>query len=907
MLQPCNSDNNDIVCGDLSTPVVVGEAALLSYTLSSGLPAVHYVRSIVHVNVTHAYITDSTNNRILRFDPASNTVSSFSGTDVANWQDGDHALYNRPTHMFLHPAKDSLVVLDANNYVVRRVFISNGSATTIAGTPRVQGVGQNQIGIAQDMIYSQDDGVVYMADNYDLSIRSLNLTTGVITKWCGGNGFSTIDGFCDVGGASFQSFRGIDTYVGSEYLYVLAYGYLRVVDKVNMYAYTVDANIKGSPDFWLRFLGGKLCTWSQDASGSQAGKIVELYTDQQTSNVDLLNRPALMKIPPSRVDAYWLPPALSPDGQYFTSMGAGPTLAPLTWRNYLPCNESSIVPGESVLQSCRAVYASKSCRYVQPIQVSTVTTTPTPGINITDPVFANRSNEVWSMKVVSLQDTEYYNMAWFCDARASSLPSSLSFGAIHTMHFEPSSLGKVVVGQREGLWNYDVLSGNVTKHFSLVNPAAAGYPLLTRVIGNNVVTRQQVLHKVTEEPLSGSSVSVGYATGTGVDSRFTSIRRATLANKFPQDSPFAQEHLILDDKTLLQSMWRPVDTSSSYMTGAGVFLFFGKRVQLQSFLVDPYDSTIIYGATRTHVFLFRARDPTYWRVTMGESPLERGVKVLVGEMDPLTYSEVVWTRKEEEVLWWNGGDGMAGQGFRMNNMEEIVFSPDYKFIYITDTRRRMFRHHLASGVTHWLPDFPLTAPDDIVFRGIVPVGGGEGRHRYFSAVHQTCGLAIIERGCNVGMGFTPPPTDNQTTVASEFAYETRCILCSRGKYSPYMDHQCTDFTMVCPVGYYAVGSNTPGTTVQCTPCPYGSACPLPHVANNVTYQFPAPQFVPWVKVCNPGTFGSGQNNNTHVATCPPCPVGYACPGTARSVDTLTSSVFLPILMQVKHDSIPLIE
>ena len=79
---------SDVVCGTLSTPVVVGGPTLLPGELRS-TGRVDSPKSMVHVNASLAYVADTFNQRILGFDPVENGLWLFSGvSEVPQWQDG---------------------------------------------------------------------------------------------------------------------------------------------------------------------------------------------------------------------------------------------------------------------------------------------------------------------------------------------------------------------------------------------------------------------------------------------------------------------------------------------------------------------------------------------------------------------------------------------------------------------------------------------------------------------------------------------------------------------------------------------------------------------------------------------------------------------------------------------------
>lgn len=824
-------------------------------------------------------------------------------------------MYNQPSQMFLHPDGDSLVVLDVGNYAVRRVFLLDGSATTIAGTPQSAGysdggVGAGKLGTISDMIPGVDGETVYLSDNTVFAVRSFNLTTGYITTICGG-GIQIMNGDCS-SSAMIGIIRGMamDPSGDGRFLYMLTQSedpttfqmgtYLQYIDMNFMYTGTLDSQIQGGGNFWLRFIGGQLSTWAQDPGGGNVnGRVVALTIDSgQGMNQDLNALSTLMEYPGpfngSTLPQIWMPPCLSPDMQYYTTMAGSPyaepfNAPPMVWRNHLPCDESSIVPGVSVMQSCTPHFSTRPCRREEPLFPS-ATPPPVVGINDTwvdnDPIYHLPSNEVWRSTTISRSDHQYYNLAWFCDSRAgpdinttaaleATALGSTGLGPIHTIH--TSVNGSLVFGQREGLWELDLESNSATVYHALRSPELVGYPLLTRRFdeAGAVVAGTLVLDMETEDIIAGSTTP-GYEVGIGGQARFSRITNAHYVGSFPQDpgGPF----LVLEDRSIATgTYWRPMDPVEGRVGGA-LLSFEGYMITMTSFLVDPEDGTMVYACTGSRLLLLRIRDPEVWDLLVPQQGgFEAGDRLLVGLPLGAPSPSVV-----DYPL-----NGMPGPGYPMSGVEELSMSPCHRFIYMVSFsrgRRDVLRYHIPSGNVMWIPDFPNVPVSDLAFRGMAIAGSGAS-HRHIGIVSGSCGLTIVERGCDVGMGFTG---------SHPYAGEVVCTDCLDWEYSAYMDHDCRNLTLECPEGTLADGNNTRGSTVTCVPCPWGFACPQRHVSINY-YWFPQPWMLSWITSCGPGTYGYGDNNSTHTASCQPCPAGYACTGTSSLDGNETS--FVPVWNQ----------
>ncbi len=84
------------------------------------------------------YVTDSSQHRIVRLDPATRQATLFAGTGRAGFSgDGgpaDQARLNIPTGVALDPSGKFLLVADLGNHRVRRIDLATRVITTLAGS-----------------------------------------------------------------------------------------------------------------------------------------------------------------------------------------------------------------------------------------------------------------------------------------------------------------------------------------------------------------------------------------------------------------------------------------------------------------------------------------------------------------------------------------------------------------------------------------------------------------------------------------------------------------------------------------------------------------------------------------------------------------------------------------------------
>ena len=142
------------------------------------------------------FVADAANNTIRRIVISSGVVTTIAGTaGVSGSADGTGAAatFYRPYGIATDGA--NLLVTDAYNHTIRNVVISSGVVTTIAGTAGVSGSADGTGAAAQfNYPYSitTTDGVtLFVSDSYNFAVRKVVLPTGVVTTIAGGN---SVDG-----------------------------------------------------------------------------------------------------------------------------------------------------------------------------------------------------------------------------------------------------------------------------------------------------------------------------------------------------------------------------------------------------------------------------------------------------------------------------------------------------------------------------------------------------------------------------------------------------------------------------------------------------------------------------------------------------------------------------------------
>lgn len=138
----------------------------------------------------YLYLTDSGNHRIRRVEVATGATSLIAGSS-AGFKDGtgSAAQFNAPFGLALDAAGANLYVADRNNHAIRRVRLSDGQVTTIAGSGKAgyrDAVGDKAV-LNLPSYLSLDGDRLYFTDGGSHRIRLLELGSQVV-KLVAGDG-----------------------------------------------------------------------------------------------------------------------------------------------------------------------------------------------------------------------------------------------------------------------------------------------------------------------------------------------------------------------------------------------------------------------------------------------------------------------------------------------------------------------------------------------------------------------------------------------------------------------------------------------------------------------------------------------------------------------------------------------
>jgi hypothetical protein len=171
----------------------------------------------------YLYVTEYTGHTIRKVDMSSGVVTTLAGAaslEGSTDATGTSAKFKAP--LGITTDNVNLYVTDSGNCTIRQIVISTGVVTTIAGTAGVCGTANGTGSAAQ---FSRPSGIttdgtnLFVADSGNCSIRKVVISSGVVTSLAGVNG--VCGGAVDGGSPVFDDIEGITT--DGTYVYVAEY------------------------------------------------------------------------------------------------------------------------------------------------------------------------------------------------------------------------------------------------------------------------------------------------------------------------------------------------------------------------------------------------------------------------------------------------------------------------------------------------------------------------------------------------------------------------------------------------------------------------------------------------------------------------------------------------------------
>jgi len=190
-----------IVIASGTVTTLAGSAGIVGSTDGNGTAALFNGPKGISTDGTNLYVTDSYNFTIRKINISSGAVTTFAGTSgLAGTTDktGTAGLFTfGKGPSFNTIVGTNLYQVESNSYTIRKIVLSSGAVTTIAGTPNAPGYSD---GPGLGALFNQPRGIatdgtnLYISDAVNRIIRKMNIATGEVITLAGTAGSS---GFAD--------------------------------------------------------------------------------------------------------------------------------------------------------------------------------------------------------------------------------------------------------------------------------------------------------------------------------------------------------------------------------------------------------------------------------------------------------------------------------------------------------------------------------------------------------------------------------------------------------------------------------------------------------------------------------------------------------------------------------------
>ena len=218
-----------IVISTGTVTTLAGLAGSAGSTDGTGTAARFGYPSGITTDGINLYIADSANNTIRKIVIATGAVTTLAGlAGSAGSTDGMGTAARFYSPWGITTDGTNLYVVDSGNYTIRKIVISTGAVTTLAGSAGIQGSTDGTGTAARFYIpvgITTDGTNLYVVDGHNHTIRKIVISTGVVTTLAGSAGSAgSTDGTGTT--ARFYYPRGITT--DGTNLYVADYSNLTI-------------------------------------------------------------------------------------------------------------------------------------------------------------------------------------------------------------------------------------------------------------------------------------------------------------------------------------------------------------------------------------------------------------------------------------------------------------------------------------------------------------------------------------------------------------------------------------------------------------------------------------------------------------------------------------------------------
>lgn len=205
-----NSTIRKIVISTGTVTTFAGSAGLIGSTDGIGAAATFRYPAGITTDGKNLYVADTGNYIIRKIEISTGTVSTLAGTaNVFGSADGigTAASFAHPTGITTDGA--NLFVVDYGSCTIRKIVISTGEVSTLAGTANVYGSADGTGAAASfsgPLGITTDGTNLYVTDSFNNSIRKIVISTGAVTTMAGTAGAAgTADGAGAAAGFSAPS------------------------------------------------------------------------------------------------------------------------------------------------------------------------------------------------------------------------------------------------------------------------------------------------------------------------------------------------------------------------------------------------------------------------------------------------------------------------------------------------------------------------------------------------------------------------------------------------------------------------------------------------------------------------------------------------------------------------------
>jgi PKD repeat protein len=206
------------------------------------------------------YVADYQNNEIRKVVIATGAVTTFAGTTTSGHTDGTGtaAGFSSPTGV-TYDGNGNLYVADQSNFEIRKIVLSTGAVTTIAGSSASSAT-LDGTGTAANFYYpygivSDGNGNLYVTEQYGNDVRKIVIATAVVTTIAGSNTSGSADGIGAAAGFYYPTGIAYD-----------GFGNLYVTDNENNEIRRIVTSSGAVTTF-----AGTTASGSADGSGTTAG------------------------------------------------------------------------------------------------------------------------------------------------------------------------------------------------------------------------------------------------------------------------------------------------------------------------------------------------------------------------------------------------------------------------------------------------------------------------------------------------------------------------------------------------------------------------------------------------------------------------------------------------------------